>query len=128
MAGDTPSLHYVLCNLGQNPMDFKLYIELASRAEGSDLLDLLRFPSDAAFRGGGEWAARWWAHGKTKRMHASQREKVLEKVAVEGFNELDLKWRPSDPMPLAALKVAAASLEVSLPDEQTLGASSNPPT
>ena len=59
-------------------MEFNFYLELASRAEDSRMLDLLRFPGPAALQGGGRWVARWWAHGKTKRMHSERPREDLQ--------------------------------------------------
>ena len=92
-------------------MEFDFYLELGSRAEDSRMLDLVRFPSAAALQGGGQWAARWWAHGKTKRMHSGDREKIFRKIEVEGFNELELKWRPVEPAPVETVKIVRAQLD-----------------
>jgi hypothetical protein len=92
-------------------MEFDFYLELASRAEDSRMLDLLRFPSAAALQGGGQWAARWWAHGKTKRMHSGDREKIFKELGVAGFNELELKWRAVEPAPIETLKIVRAQLD-----------------
>ena len=94
-------------------MEFDFYLELASRTEDSHVFDLLRFPGVSALQGGGQWAARWWAHGKTKRMHSGDREKIFSKIEVEGFNELDLKWRPFEPTPVEAVRVVSAQFDFS---------------
>jgi hypothetical protein len=91
-------------------MEFALYIELASRVIDFRLLDLVRFPVDHAF-GASEWSAHWWAHGKTKRMRSEEREKVLQKIAVTGLNELELKWHPVEPALLHGAKVLSAQLQ-----------------
>ncbi len=94
-------------------MEFDFYLELGSRAEDSRMLDLLRFPSEAALQGGGQWAARWWAHGKTKRMHSGDRGKIFHKINIEGFNDLTLKWRPFTPARVETVKVISAQFEFS---------------
>jgi hypothetical protein len=76
-------------------MQFKLYLELATRTQGAALLELLRFPEHAVLKSG-EWSARWWSHGKTKRMRSLDREKILARIATDGVNELEFKWRPRD--------------------------------
>lgn len=73
-------------------MTFKLYLELASRAQDSRILDLLRLPS-ARVTVGGEWSARWWSHGKNTRMRSPDREALISKIAERGINELELKWK-----------------------------------
>jgi hypothetical protein len=91
-------------------MEFDFYLELASRAEDSRMLDLLRFPSAAALQGG-HWAAQWWAHGKTKRMHSGDREKIFSRLGVAGFNELELKWQAVEPAPVETVKIVRAQLD-----------------
>jgi len=76
-------------------MQFKLYLELATRTQDAALLELLRFPDHAVLKSG-EWSARWWSHGKTKRMRSADREKILARLADDGVNELEFKWRPRD--------------------------------
>lgn len=77
-------------------MVFKLYLELGSRVQGQELLELIRFPAGNLIGTEGQWSARWWGHGHSKRMRSRDREKVLEKLATEGCNEFELKWsRPS---------------------------------
>jgi hypothetical protein len=76
-------------------MQFKLYLELATRTQDAALLELLRFPDHAALKSG-DWSARWWSHGKTKRMRSADREKILARLADDGVNELEFKWRSRD--------------------------------
>jgi hypothetical protein len=79
-----------------NGLRFKLYLELALRAQDESLLDLLRFPDDGTLTGG-EWDARWWSHGQTKRKRSPNREQILDTIANDGINELDLKWHAQAP-------------------------------
>jgi hypothetical protein len=74
-------------------MNFKLKLYLATRTQDARLLDLLRFPAEPVLRGKAEWSAQWWSHGKTKRMRSTDREKILQKIAADGINELQLKCR-----------------------------------
>lgn len=74
-------------------MKFDLYVELAVRATDSRLFDLVRFPVKGAHLYG-EWSARWWTRGKTKRMHSNDRDRILQQVSSEGLNELRLSWAP----------------------------------
>jgi hypothetical protein len=53
-------------------------------------MDLLRFPIDSAFCTEPKWAARWWSHGRTKRMRSISRGKLLTAIAEDGFNELEI--------------------------------------
>jgi len=92
-------------------MQFNLYIELGLRAENSRVLDLLRFPCESAFGSHGEWAARWWAHGKTRRTRSSKREKILEAIAAEGLNELVFTWRALEPVTFERLKMISGRIE-----------------
>lgn len=80
-------------------MKFKLYIELASRVEDERVLNLFRFPADGAFVTGARWSAKWWSHGRTKRMQSKGRESILSRLGRDGFNELDItcKTGPSKP-------------------------------
>jgi hypothetical protein len=73
-------------------MKFTLYLELGFRAEDLRILDLLRFPSELTFAGKAEWSAQWWS-GKTKRMRAKERETILQRIAADGVNEVQLKCR-----------------------------------
>ena len=76
-------------------MEFKPYLELATRTQDAGLLELLRFPDHAVLKSG-DWSARWWSHSKTKRMRSADREKILARLADDGVNELEFKWRPRD--------------------------------
>src|SRR5579884_1319871 len=73
-------------------MNIRFYLELATRVQDGRLLDLLRIPVSASVEKG-EWSARWWSHGKTKRMRSSDRDKILRRIAEDRLNELELKWR-----------------------------------
>jgi hypothetical protein len=72
-------------------MQIPFYVELATRKQDKTVIDLLRFPEHEDVRDG-EWSARWWSHGKTKRMRSIDREKVIQRLASDGINELDIKW------------------------------------
>jgi hypothetical protein len=76
-------------------MNFKFYLEIATRAQDERLLNLLRIPESASV-GAGTWRARWWSHGKTTRMRSIDREQILRRVCQDGVNELDLKWQSED--------------------------------
>jgi hypothetical protein len=78
-------------------MQITFYVELATRKQDKTAIDLLRFPEHEDLRDG-VWSARWWSHGKTKRMRSTDREKVIQRLAADGINELDIKWnsRASD--------------------------------
>src|SRR5215471_884567 len=78
-------------------MKFDLYLELASRSQNLSLLDLLRFPAIEMLHAGGEWSAKWWAHGKTRTARSTDREKIISKIAVEGCNELQIAWKAAGP-------------------------------
>jgi hypothetical protein len=71
-------------------------VELATRKQDKTVIDLLRFPEHEDVRDG-EWSARWWSHGKTKRMRSTDREKVIQRLASDGINELDIKWNSRAP-------------------------------
>jgi hypothetical protein len=86
-------------------MKFKLYLELASRVRDAGLLCLLGFP-DTVILKEGQWAARWWSHGKTKRMRSADRGEILRKIAADGVNELDLTWRLTGQAASAPLSLA----------------------
>jgi len=87
-------------------MRFELYVELASRALDANLLDLLRFPMVAgALASQPEFSARWWEHGKTKRMKSHDREKIIEKISSTQLNELELKWRSEAAPHVAGLRL-----------------------
>src|SRR5690348_14433455 len=72
-------------------LNFKFYLELATRVQDERLLNLLRIPESASIATG-IWRARWWSHGKTTRMRSADREKILGRVW-QRINELDLKWQ-----------------------------------
>jgi hypothetical protein len=76
-------------------MNFKFYLELATRVQDERLLNLLRIPESGSV-GTGIWRARWWSRGKTTRMRSADREKILGRVWQERINELDLKWQPEN--------------------------------
>lgn len=92
-------------------MNFTLYLELGSRAVDSSLLDILRFPAGALSRTGRLLSSRWWANGKTRRMRSADLEEILRKIAKEGFNALDLRWRDSKPSPVEEVELMSAHLE-----------------
>lgn len=100
-------------------MKFNLYLELGTRAQDMRVLDLLRFPLDAAFLGRVEWSARWWSHGKTKRMRSNERESVCSRLANDGINELELNAKATVPTPLLESRITDAwvSLYPSLTSE-----------
>jgi|GEM_PF-6456047 len=72
-------------------MKFTLYLELATREQGENLIDLVRFPT-VAESSTSEWIARWWSRGKTRRMRSTNREQILQQLQSEGLNEIDLQW------------------------------------
>ena len=78
-------------------MQLTFYVELATRKQDKTVIDLLRFPEHDDVRSG-EWSARWWSRGKTKRVRSTDREKMIHRLSADGINELDIKWnsRASD--------------------------------
>jgi hypothetical protein len=91
-------------------MKFEFYLELATRVTGLGLLDFIRFPASQAHLRG-EWFARWWSRGKTKRMHSSDREKIIDRIGGDQFNELSLKWRPlGTPSLVEFVKIESVSI------------------
>lgn len=85
-------------------MKTKLHLRLATRVQDARLLDMLRIP-DNIRTVKGEWHAVWWSHGTTKEMRSVDREQILGKIAGDGVNELELKWRPEAPSANAPLLV-----------------------
>jgi hypothetical protein len=93
-------------------MIFDFYLELASRAIDSALLELLRFPFDGApLSTMGEFSARWWEHGKTKRMKARNRENIIERILSTGINQLELKWHSGYRVRAGGLALVDACLD-----------------
>jgi hypothetical protein len=77
-------------------MQVTFYVELATRKQDKTVIDLLRFPEHKDIRDG-EWLARWWSFGKTKRMRSTDRDKVIQRLVGDGINELDIKWNSRTP-------------------------------
>jgi hypothetical protein len=93
-------------------MTFDFYLELASRAVDSALLDLLRFPLDGApLAALSEFSARWWEHGKSKRMKSRNREKIIERILPTGINQLELKWHSESRLRTGSLALVDACLD-----------------
>jgi hypothetical protein len=74
----------------------KLYLELGTRITDDRLLDLLRFPAESCFPKGVRWSAQWWSDGKSRTMRNFSREKILEKVARDGTNELQIRCKATN--------------------------------
>lgn len=93
-------------------MTFDFYLELATRAVDSALLQLLRFPLDGApLATLSEFSARWWEHGKSKRMKSRNREKIIERILSTGINQLELKWHSESRVRAAGLGLVDACLD-----------------
>jgi hypothetical protein len=93
-------------------MTFDFYLELASRAMDSELLELLRFPLDETpLAARHEFSARWWEHGKTRRMKARNREKMIERISSTEINALELKWHSESRTRVAGLALVDACLD-----------------
>jgi hypothetical protein len=92
-------------------MKFDLYLELGTRAQDLQVLELLRFPSDSILVGGVKWSATWWSHGETRRMTSSEREEFLSIVARAGINELEVNLELSNAQH-AGMRIISGSLSL----------------
>jgi hypothetical protein len=44
-------------------------------------------------------------------MHSGDREKIFSRFEADGFNELDMKWRPFEPLPVEAVNIVSAHFD-----------------